>query len=200
MANKLLAWILPEDEQLAGWVVNNMTGLGRLEEWVQEVEYKRTPLAEVFKRNNPLVNFESLVREDSSRTKMILYETTKNYNEGIDELSEKYPITLSFIWEMYRETSGIARGLNDFGLLEKEGDRNFGFHYALTMMDQTRAAKQLVPSFKTFDIKNQIQLIDYEPEFLLGIGRYTFQDSKGKVRTSLWDLREKDIPKFSYIC
>jgi hypothetical protein len=58
----------------------------------------------------------------------------------------------------------------------------------------------LVNSFKTFDIKNPIQLIKHEPEFMLGIGRYTFQDSKGTKRTTLWDLREKDIPKFSYIC
>jgi hypothetical protein len=42
------------------------------------------------------------------------------------------------------------------------------------------------------------QLVEYKPEGALGLGVYDFDmGEKGKIST-IWDLREKSIPKLKY--
>jgi len=50
----------------------------------------------------------------------------------------------------------------------------------------------------SLDVEPQFQLLDRQPERVLGIGVYIFKNGTGHPIETIWDFRQAEIPRFQY--
>ena len=195
--DKILYWILPEAEKLASWVVKDLTGVGKLEEWVMEKEARGTLTSGIFMRNDRINSFEILKKQNPEKVRKQLCKITQDYNNGVNEFLKTHPMSSFAIWNSYRKWQATTPSATMSGLLNSVSDDEFAFRY-MYFMERTANHPDNYPPEIAFDIKSPFTLVEHDLSYLHYVGRYKFRDSKGKEVSTIWDLREKDLPRFKY--
>ena len=75
-----------------------------------------------------------------------------------------------------------------------ESDYNFARFYTRCQLDGfARRGGNVI-----FNDWDPIEMVKYDPEFLFGVGQYTFRDRNGHELESIWDFRQATLPHFFY--
>jgi hypothetical protein len=164
--------LFPEEDFISKAIICITKGEERLRELNREVvdlfEYAR-----------------SIQEQDPEAVKDIFKKMEAGYNEELDKLINKFPLTTDSCWQIYRRTN------SKFSLPESfpENDETMSKFY----MD---FAREIPPT--SMDAEPEYILLDKKQRFQ-GIDSYTFKKGeKGIALDTIWDLRQKQIPRFQY--
>ena len=139
------------------------------------------------------------LKREPAKLRQAIAQFATEYNQLLREFKGTHPTTCTFIWEIYREAGVVVRGTSAIpDKLRRLTDEEFGSWY-VSMYEGSKICAIQNELFKPFD-KETARLTEHDKSFMHGIGKYHFQDAKGQKAERLWDIREKEIPHFSYTC
>jgi len=218
-----LDWIFPEAQRMANNVVSSMTGMGKLEQWIESCEERnrKGPFIQGYVHRDLVRDFNILARQNPEEVRKTLMEFTDDYNQRLEEFSSSYPKTLKVIWENYRRYSGIVRsfptmGENiqcalNFGEVEEEHRGIFEEFIDIANSDEILVEEYLGWLYQALISDSEdfhdagvssalipdLTLVKHDLDFMHCLGRYHFLRN-GKEVLSIWDLSSKEVPRFAY--
>lgn len=181
----VFGWLLPDHDRLAGWMVREVTGAGRMGLFIMEKELG-------LPQSDPIDNFNMLLRTEPDEVRNALSEFEMWYNQNLQEFESRYPKTCKMIWLIYRTSSAIARSRTLSGKIDYEGISDAAF----AVLYECMVGYGEEPG-DSIDVEN-LRLVEMDPDYMGGVGKYKFMAGAGKVRTEIWDLRKDEIPWFEY--
>ncbi len=175
MSDERFMPLFPEEEDIVGKVIRIMRKR-------ENLEIPGKSIDEFLKK---------LQEQHSEKIQEAVGEFMKKYNSYLDGLITKFPITTDTYWQIYRRNH--YKSTIPYFVAEHENDRIFaGFYRHAADMNARLDGDPPID----YNIEPQYELLDRQPERSFGIGVYIFKDNKGHPVETVWDLREKDIPRF----
>jgi hypothetical protein len=161
---------------------------------------------------NALDDLSLLEQTERARTINALKEVTRKHDEALKRFGGKFPMFQAKMWEIFRKTREIKShsahyAMNKNSIIEaaiKEAKSEGGGEYILTLETDeqwTNYYQQQNFSWETqqlFNIEPSYRLVEFDKNYMLGIGRYAFAKPNGDIFQTIWDLRQKEVQYFKY--
>jgi len=162
-------------------------------------------------------DFEILCEQEKSKVKIALYNLTQKYDRTLDGLQTKYPLLTDVMWQVFRRTGFVSSSFAHSALtsnpeenkkikegfkdLEKAGfkiesfetDKEFAEGYIFT--EQRHLPRDIRTRLK---LPLNLRLVEFDKDFMLGIGRYAFADRRNDIYQTIWNLQQEKAPRFNY--
>ncbi len=116
--------------------------------------------------------------------KAVLKYVTAEYNQSVDQAIAQFPLTVDAYWQNYR------RNLTNASLIHGTDEEMANF-YKGPIANAIKSGGGI-----SLDVEPQHQLLDRQPQRALGLGVYIFKHETGILVETLWDLRQKETPRF----
>jgi hypothetical protein len=142
---------------------------------------------------NYRVAFAIMKEREPRLVRNTLLDITQKYNSNRKELAKTHPIFLSRAWDLYKMTGVSFRSPVFDSMFKTESDESFARFYVRQQwnmfMQQGRSP---------FEAWSDFEKLEYDSEFLFGVGKYKFRDKRGNEMETIWDLRQEKFPAFIY--
>ena len=158
-------------------------------------------------------DFEILCEQEKSKVKIALYNLTQKYDRTLDGLQTKYPLLTDIVWQVFRRTGFVSSSFahsaltsnpkeneslqdgrfGDMPILIFENDKEFAEGYIFT--EQRHLPSDIRTRLK---LPLNLRLVEFDKDFMLGIGRYAFADRRNDIYQTIWDMRQEKAPRFNY--
>lgn len=137
----------------------------------------------------------SILKERESRTvRDSLICLAQRYNFMQKELLKTHKLFTQMAWDSYKKIGASFRSPAFNSMFKTESDLNFARFYTRCQLDgfARRGGNKVFNDWDNFEV------VKYDPEFLFGVGQYTFRDRNGHELESIWDFRQGTLPNFIY--
>lgn len=164
---------------------------------------------ELIGNTNPFYNLQTLGISERQRVVQALKEVTLDYNDSFTHFGERFPKLRDIMWQVFRRTRFLESGMADYSMnpmhiskavLEKckyvrvaVSDDDFVKEYLLTCHHKISEN-----SLGDLAKEPNYRLVEFDKNFMFGIGRYAFAKPNNDIFQTIWDLRQREAPGFSY--
>ncbi|MEI6731399.1 MAG: hypothetical protein WCK90_01830 [archaeon] len=158
---------------------------------VNETENLGIPEDELFERfDENIKRFRSAYPD---RVKEFLKDRIESRNSILEFGLKDFPLTTDAYWQGYRRSLGSGRLIVD-----PDESKTMAENDILFAESYRRIVTEFIAPGETpidFNIEPSWTVIDRQPERALGVGVYILKDGAGHPHETIWDLRQKEIPR-----
>jgi hypothetical protein len=171
-------FLFPEEWKIGERLVDKIRGRDELEYFSSYEQRYGENLAETIRQ---------LREEDPKKAAEIVQQIVQDYNSSLDEAITQFPLTVNEYWQGYRRTRYKS------SLTEFCDDKKMAEDCKRCLATILQALGRETPT----DSEPAYELLGTRPSFVSGIEVYCFNKEGEKIET-LWDLRQKQVPKLKY--
>lgn len=140
------------------------------------------------------VAFSVLKERNSELMKNTLLNISSEYNSMRAKVLKNHPLFAEMSWSVYKLLGVSFRSPIFESMYFTEPDQDFARFYIKQQLDTFGRQE----GFKIFESWDNFVQVDYDPDFLFGVGQYKFRDKSGHIMETIWDLKQDKLPAFAY--
>jgi hypothetical protein len=169
--------------------------------------------ASIYNQISSLRDFQFQSHREPEKTRQSLNVVTQRHDSEIKTLQQKYPKLANTIWQLFRRTSYVGdldirmaldNSKNELLLKICEQEKHQDLVIPVPITDEEKTVQYPssadAPSYAKEIIKQSVnyRLVEFDKNYMLGIGRFAFARPNGDIFQTLWDLRQEEIQLFNY--
>ena len=162
---------------------------------------------EVLGKIDPINDLKIMYRKEKEKTIQALVDVTQNHDNALKELIQQYPILSNTIWQVFRRTlffdgnipyAAMNRNLEE----EEKWKKSHSVMVCTTDKEFSEVylqdCQRLGITEKSFQIEPKYRFIEFDNDFMFGLGRYAFAKEDKDIFQTSWDIRKPEIQFFNY--
>lgn len=165
--------------------------------------------ANIYGDINPLRDFQLLSSKEPERTKAALQKVTTKHDNYLREFSIRFPKFADRVWQVFRRTGFMDSHLPHSAMTQtKENIEKYKkYKYVRVYETEEDFTEGYISGNRIhlpWSIREMLQVssnyrfIEFDKDFMLGIGRYAFANKAGDIFQNIWDVSQEKVQFFNY--